>query len=231
MADGATVGRDTAERVYQQIRQAILSHELPAGVPMSQVQLAQRFGVSRTPLREALRKLQQEGLVEGEPNRRVSVAGFSISDLDHLYAMRIALESLAIRLTVPQFTNGDLAHLESAWDRMAAASVERDYPRWATVHREFHMRFVAHAGARLVTTIEQLSDHAERYRHVYFQHNSWDEGIAVHQALLEAARARDAAAAAERVVRHYATTALTLVAMLEPTYEPVAVRQAVRQFA
>src|ERR1700680_4698252 len=86
-------GSTGADLVYEQLREAILHGRLAPGVVVSQVQLAKELGVSRTPLREAVRVLQREGLVEGEANRMVRVTPFSIQDIEQLYAVRIANEA------------------------------------------------------------------------------------------------------------------------------------------
>src|SRR6266852_3893384 len=103
----STVGQNV-EIVHLRLRDMILRGELPVAVPLSQVKLAQQLGVSRTPLREALRLLQHEGLVRGEPRQRVRISGFSITDLEQLYAARITLEALGIRLTIPRLSSNDL---------------------------------------------------------------------------------------------------------------------------
>ncbi len=115
-------------------------------------------------MREALRMLQREGLVEAEPNHRVRVADFSISDLEQLYAMRIGLEALAIRLTVPLLQADELRRLKGFLTQMAELPTPEEYERWEVPHRAFHLSLVAHAGTRIVTMVAQLSDHAERYR-------------------------------------------------------------------
>ena len=79
--------------VYETLRAGILRGELDADAPISQVQLARQLGVSRTPLREALRMLQREGLIESEPNRRVRVSRMSLTEVEQLYAMRVMLET------------------------------------------------------------------------------------------------------------------------------------------
>ena len=104
---------------------------------MSQVALAQDLGISRTPLREALRMLQSEGLVEGEPNGRVRVAPMSAPDLEQLYVMRVTLEAEALRLSVPRMTSEDLARLESHMAEMAHYAAEKDYRRWNLPHEQF----------------------------------------------------------------------------------------------
>src|SRR5438477_323578 len=104
----------STEVVHDRLRESILKGEFDPRVPISQVQLAARLGVSRTPLREALRMLQREGLIDSEPNRRVRVAELSLADLEQPYASRVLLEALAVRLTVPAYTEADLAELKGA---------------------------------------------------------------------------------------------------------------------
>src|SRR5919198_5195360 len=99
---GRTLGSQelSTELVHERLRDGILRGEFDPRVPISQVQLAARLGVSRTPLREALRMLQREGLIDSEPNRRVRVAELSLADLEQLYASRVVIEALAVRLSV-----------------------------------------------------------------------------------------------------------------------------------
>ena len=106
---------------HREVRRAILDGRLRPGQEISQLQLAERLGVSRTPLREALRILQNEGLVLAETWRRVGVAPVSADDVVHLYAMRIALELLAVRVSVPQLSASDLDGLAAALDELDRA--------------------------------------------------------------------------------------------------------------
>ena len=141
------------------MRESILNGALPPGESLSQVQLANQLGVSRGPLREAVRMLQREGLVEAEVNRRGRVSSFSIDDLEQLYAMRIVHESLAIRINVPRFTKRDIDALRGCLRRMEALA-GHDVRQWQGVDREFHFTLLAHAGDRLMRTIRELYDHA-----------------------------------------------------------------------
>src|SRR5213596_3382734 len=88
----AAPARQGLDYVHRTIRDAILDGKLEPGTTMSQVTLADELGVSRTPLREALRMLQNEGLIESEPNRRVRVSEVSIADIEELYTIRVPLE-------------------------------------------------------------------------------------------------------------------------------------------
>src|SRR3954452_11311093 len=106
--------RDNIAAIHDELREAILRGDLPAGAVLSQLRLAEDFGVSRGPVREALRLLQREGLVEAELNRRARVADFSLGDLEQLYAMRIVNEALAVRTTVPRLTAQQLQEVHRA---------------------------------------------------------------------------------------------------------------------
>ena len=216
------------ELVHVRLRDMILRGELPTEVPLSQVQLAQQLGVSRTPLREALRLLQHEGLVVGEPRQRVHITGFSLEDLEQLYATRIALEALGIRLTIPRLTPSDFQALEQDLIQIEHSSMIEDYERWSVPHRAFHRGLIAYAGNRVIGLVEQLSDHAERYRRVYTLDTpgAWAVGKNEHRSIFEACVAGDVAAAADRLTRHYARVALSVIALIAPEHDPTVVRAA-----
>ncbi len=223
-------GRRNVARVHKRVREAIVSGELPAEAVLSQVRLAERLGVSRIPLREALRLLEREGLVESEVNHRVRVKPLSVSDLEQLYAMRIQLEALTVRLTVPSFGSEDLARLEECLVRMDEFARVEDYEGWEIPHRAFHAALVAHAGDRLEGTLSELYDHAERYRRAFMLETSraWDKSMAEHREIFEVCREGDPVSASERLARHYSVTALSLSAAMAPEHEPLAVRTALR---
>ena len=151
--------RDMTWTVYSSLRESILNGSLPPGGSLSQVQLANKLGVSRGPLREAVRMLQREGLVEAEVNHRGRVSSFSIEDLEALHAMRIVHESLAIRINVPLFTSRDLETLRSHLRKMEGLA-GHDLRQWQAVDREFHFGLMTHSGNRLMRTIRALHDHA-----------------------------------------------------------------------
>ena len=104
--------------VHAVLRKVILAGELAPGRTLSQVQLAKQYGVSRIPVREALRRLQEEGLVEGERNHRLRVAPLSLTELEALYTQRILLESFGVYYTVPRLDEAALTSLEGTLGRM-----------------------------------------------------------------------------------------------------------------
>src|SRR3954471_5038798 len=142
--------------VHDRLRDAILRGELAAGQTTSQVTLARDLNVGRTPLREALRLLQREGLVVSESNRRVRIAGLSSTDAEELYVMRIALEAVAIRITVPTLTSSDFAELEGYMAQMDHYMRVDDRRGMRLPHRAFHDRLRPAAGGGGDTPAEQL---------------------------------------------------------------------------
>jgi DNA-binding GntR family transcriptional regulator len=227
--DGTRKTRDMTWTVYSSLRESILNGTLPPGESLSQVQLASQLGVSRGPLREAVRMLQREGLVEAEVNRRGRVSSFSIDDLEQLYAMRIVHESLAIRINVPRFTKRDIDALRSCLRRMEELA-GHDLRQWQGVDREFHFTLLAHAGDRLMRTIRELYDHADRYRWLYIKGVPRALSIAAdeHTAIFDASVDGDAALAAAHLARHLARTALTVLTHHAPEHDPTTVRAAIR---
>jgi DNA-binding GntR family transcriptional regulator len=232
--NGAPEGVDEAERqsfaqLYERLRRAVLTGELVPGSVVSQVELARKYNVSRAPLREALRMLQMEGLVIAEPGRRSRIAAVSAADLEQLYALRITVEALAVRLTVPRLKADDITRLRELLAEMDDFGRTRDFDRWEAPHRVFHRALVAGSGERVVGAIEELSDHAYRYRRSLLeQPRAWQVVAAEHLGIVEAVEAGDADLAASRLAAHYATTALTVCAGLAPEHEPAGVREALR---
>jgi DNA-binding GntR family transcriptional regulator len=220
-------GELSTEIVHARLRDGILHGEFDPRVPISQVQLAQRLGVSRTPLREALRMLQREGLIDSEPNRRVRVAALSVADLEQLYATRVVVEALALRLSAPHFTDEDMQEMGELLQTMDQEAGARDLDEWETTHRAYHGAFRRYAGDRFDRLARELSDHSERYRRVYLaEPRAWTTAAEEHRAIHVACLGRQPEAAARQLARHLARTALTLIASLAPEHDPRPVREA-----
>jgi len=217
--------RQSAEYVHRRVREAILEAELPPGETMSQVALAEELGVSRTPLREALRMLQGEGLIEARPNRRVRVAPMSVDDLEQLYAVRVALEAEALRLSVPRMSAEDIAHLEGSIAEMAHFAEQRDMRRWLVPHAEYHRQLTVLAGERFATLLSQLFDHAERYRRLHIGHGPSAWATADHREILDAVKAGEVSVAAGLLAQHLSRTAFEVAEILEPGNDLPMLRQ------
>ena len=139
--------RHHVETVHELLRSAILRGEIPAGQITTQAALSEQLDVGRTPLREALRMLQSEGLIVSERNRQVQIADLSGDDAEQLYVMRIALETAAIRITVPTLTSDSFAQLEGAMAQMDHYMRVGDQPGMRTPHRLFHRILIEGAGS------------------------------------------------------------------------------------
>jgi DNA-binding GntR family transcriptional regulator len=219
----------STELVHARLRDDILRGEFDPRVPISQVQLAARLGVSRTPLREALRMLQREGLIDSEPNRRVRVRALSVADLEQLYALRVMVEALAVRLSVPLMTPEDFQAMRGALSDMEALAKDRDLDAWERAHHTYHELLRAHAGERFARLAGDLSDHTERYRRVYMgEPRAWRAAAEEHRAVADACGARDGSLASALLARHLARTALSLMAAISPEHDPVPIREALR---
>jgi DNA-binding GntR family transcriptional regulator len=219
----------SVDSVYVQLRTAILRGEIAPGDELSQVRLAQSLGVSRTPLREALRMLMREGLVEGEPNQSLRASGFSLADLEQLYVERVALEVVALRITVPSLVSTDIAAMEGLFAEMVHFAEAEEYDHWEVPHRALHRAFVGHAGKRLIDSVTQLAEHAGRYRRLYTTQvpRAWSAGIAEHRAIIDACKARDVDGAARALAEHLGHVALGIIEHVEPGYDPSALHTAI----
>jgi DNA-binding GntR family transcriptional regulator len=197
---------------------------LAPGSQLSQVELAKRTGVSTTPLREALRRLEAEGLIESRPNRRPRVLPFACDDLDSVYAARVMLEPLALRMTVPRLSGNDLTQLRDALTAMRrAVSLPEDDPSfwersaWEKNHHGFHLALIAAAPRQLREQIETLIARADRYRRIAVRDDTADGramGDAEHEAIVEACEAGDAGRAAAVLRAQLVRSARTVQAIV-----------------
>jgi GntR family transcriptional regulator, rspAB operon transcriptional repressor len=219
--------------VHERLRREILSGQIPAGASKAQLALAREMEVGRTPLREALRMLQHEGLVISEPNRRVRVADLSAVDAEQLYAMRISLEAMAVRVTVPELGTSQVAEIEGLLAQMNHYMRRQDSAGLRAPHRAFHACLVAGAGERTATTISLLFDHAERYRRAFGGRTKelWDSRMVEHRGIVDAATSGDPDLTVHRVVEHYLQTSALVFAGLDPDYDPRRLRLACASLA
>lgn len=213
--------------VHELTREAILEGRLEAGQEVSQLALARQLGVSRTPLREALRLLESEGLVKIRgPHRKVQVSALSMPDLDELYALRVAIEPIALRLTVPTLRTSDLKALDG---ELALISRTKDQRVRRAAHRRFHSGLRTGVGERLSVTLATLFEHAERYQRMITARGMASAEVkqAEHRAILAACTDGDGDLAATLLVEHMTSTANALMAA--ERYAPRALPPAVAQ--
>lgn len=211
----------------------ILDGAIPNGASISQVELAERLGVSRTPLREAMRMLQAEGIVHAEHNRRAHVTALDVGDIDTVYGCRVLLEATGVLVTVPLLDSSKMTELTEAVATMRKHAADPNTETWARAHRRFHRALVPEAGREFARTLATYFDRAERFRRV-FQTEEIAGGVRLleeHEAILRSCRSKDASRAASLVARHSARAALTLMAQIAPEREPTLVRTALQLFS
>jgi DNA-binding GntR family transcriptional regulator len=222
--------RQAIPHVHAYLRECILDGTLTPDTKLSQVSLARQLGISRTPLREVLRMLQEEGLVEIEPNQRTKVAGLDPQELDDVYASRILLETLALSMTMGKFGAASRKEAKRLLAAMQRAAGTGDFDAWFAAHAGFHRLVTAAAGESLQRQLRQLADRTIRYIRIYqlSDPDSWQQaGDVEHAQILEALTAGDERGALTGMARHLARTALRVLADCAPEFEPVAVPHAV----
>jgi len=194
------------------LRTAVLRTELKPGSVQSQDEVRTSLGVGRTPFREALRMVQAEGLIEILPNGRLKIPELSVEDYAQIQIARIALESAAARLSVPQLGPDDLARLEGFMGQMSHYLSTDHLDRIEMPHRGFHQGLVAGAGPTILERIEDLSDRASRYRWAFSDplKGYWPIRTEEHRAILDAAIAGDGEEVAARLAAHYLDAGLLL---------------------
>src|SRR6266436_3455151 len=138
--------RQAIPALHAYLRECVLDGTLLPGTKLSQVALADQLGVSRTPLREVLRMLQEEGLVEIEPNQRTRVAGLDPQELDDVYASRILLETLALSMTFGHFGAASRKEAKRLLTAMRRAARSGDFGAWFAAHADYHRLVTAGAG-------------------------------------------------------------------------------------
>ncbi|MEP6591375.1 MAG: GntR family transcriptional regulator [Gemmatimonadota bacterium] len=198
------------------LRERILAGEWPAGAPLRQEALAADLGVSRIPLREALRRLEAEGLVTIAPHRGAVVAPLPMAEVAELFELRALIESDLARRAVPRLTPADDAALRATAATFERAVAAGDVPAWGEANRRFHFALYAPAGRP--QTLEALTRlHAQSDRFLRLQltlTRGTARAVREHRAIAAAARARDTARTARLVREHILTAGQGLAASL-----------------
>ena len=211
---------------YAELQRRILTGVLPAGAVIPQAKLAAEIGVSTTPLREAIRRLSAEGMVELEAHRDARVTPVSANEARHLYQVRENLDPLAAALAARTRTAADIAAISNAFDRLSPIASASDVDALVR-HREFHRTvYRASGNPVLIDILERLWDKADRYRVIGLSHrgDSPDDRSRVtaeHRAIMEAVADGDAERA-EALMREHIGNSLGRRAIDALTEDPVA---------
>jgi DNA-binding GntR family transcriptional regulator len=203
----ASVGTQTkSDFAYALVRGRILTHQYGPGTTLNQASLARELGISTTPLREALRRLESEALVELDAYRDARVTGLSAEEARDLVELRRALDPLAASLAAERRGPNDIARMRAALDGLTPLP-NRPEVAQLVAHRAFHRSiYVASHNELLIATLDGLWDKADRYRLVGLQVSRGqaerDEKAEEHRSLLECVVSGDTVGAAGVMLRH-----------------------------
>ncbi len=194
------------------LREAILTGEFPSGTRLRQVQLATQLGISRTPLREAFMKLEQEGLIELLPGGGLRVALLNLDEAVELYDIREVLDGLAARLAAQRISGRELRDLERHLNRMKECLTRQDAHRWFVAHVGFHDEiFRASGNGRLRTFAWVVRLSIQRFHPVLLTTpKRLTEAYREHREICEAIRVHDPEAS-ERLARAHIANAKDIV--------------------
>jgi DNA-binding GntR family transcriptional regulator len=217
--------------IHKYLRDLILSNVLPPETILSQVEVATCLKVSRTPVREALRMLQEEGLISAEPNYRCRVLGFDPRELEALYVSRIANEGISAAVTVQKMTDEDVEKLAKLVRQLRKDEERKNFSRWIENHRAFHQMLFCRANPLLQQRMYVDCQRSERY--VY---NAMKSGLTdifhraaeEHQEIYKACKQRNSAAVVSILANHLAGAAIDIMAKLAPQWEPTTLCKAAR---
>ncbi|TPM40939.1 GntR family transcriptional regulator [Mesorhizobium sp. B2-3-4] len=203
-----------AEQVANVLREAIASGALKAGTALRQDELAERFGFSRMPIRDALRQLEAEGIVSIHPTKGAHVAGMDSAEIGEIYAVRELLECEALRLSVPVLSGGKL---DEAGQVLNQIDAERDVGRWGALNRGFHLALYDGCGnRRLLGLIEAHHNAADRYVRILLSNLDYrNRSQSEHRDLLAACRRHDGKTAVSALRQHLREGSNTLVKAIE----------------
>lgn len=208
------------DMVFKALMDAIMLGQLSPGERLLEVQLAEEMGVSRTPVREAIRRLELEGFVVMVPRKGAYVAGLSVADVEAVYEIRTALETLAVRLAAQRMVAEDYKQLDALAEKMRDTWQEGNVENWVELDAKFHeLLYRFSRNDRLVQMMNNIMEQLSRYRiislaNVEVRHNSLSE----HEAVIEALRRHDSEAASAAAAQHIANTEQSLIDMLNAKF-------------
>jgi DNA-binding GntR family transcriptional regulator len=205
----------SGERVYQGLRLAILRGQLVPGARLVELNLAAEFGVSRTPVREALKRLSAEGLVTSDASRGLIVRGLSFREVEEIYEVREVLDGLATRLAARRISPQELAKLELLVQMMDEHNQRGDVEGLVQDNVRFH-EVICEAARNdwLQLTVRGMTDFVRRFSHTsYMNEERNDRVLEEHRAVISALERGDGEAA-ERLARQHVVEARSFLARL-----------------
>lgn len=198
--------------VFNTLRQAILKGELEPGERLMEIQLAERLGVSRTPIREAIRKLELEGLVNMVPRKGAEVASITEKDLNDVLEVRCTLEELAVELACNKITKEQIDSLNVALDEFREVCHNQQLTEIAEKDVKFHdIIFEATGNTRLIQMLSNLREQMYRYRVEYLKDKHlYDRLIKEHESIAKNIIESNVEEAKKDIRNHITNQAMTI---------------------
>jgi DNA-binding GntR family transcriptional regulator len=195
--------------VFNTLREAILKGDLKPGERLMELQLASKLGVSRTPIREAIRMLEQEGLAVTMPRKGAEVAKMTLKDMEDVLEIREALDELAVRIACEKITEEQMTRLIEIKDLFEESTRSGEVKKIAEADVCFHdVIYEATDNPKLVTLLNNLREQVYRYRVEYIKNpKNYPTLIEEHEAIVEGLRNRDKDAATRAMHEHVANQA------------------------
>ncbi len=209
------------DEVVSEVRLMILEGELPPGSRVPELELCEHFGVSRTPLREALKVLASEGLIKLLPNRGSLVSEVRADEIEAIFELMEAMERLAGQLIVSRVTDEEIAELEARHQEMLKHYRNADRPRYFRTNQEIHNHIVRLSGNPILAeNYESFSRKIMRARSLAnLVKLRWDESVEEHEGIMEALRRRDSTVLADLMAEHCVRTGRVVVTLLRAREE------------
>ncbi len=196
---------NSEDAVYQKIKNAIRKRYIKQGSQLVEGGLAQKLGVSRTPVRSAIKRLEADGLVNSIPNRGAFVITPTLQEIEETFQVRGQLEQMAAQLTAKTITPGQIAVLNQLIEREEKVFDKRDLDEYYTINDTFHLKITEFSGNKVLTTyVRELLDRTRIYLILFdpFVKLSISPSLTAHQEIVDALAQHDAELATAAIARH-----------------------------
>lgn len=206
-------------QVAERLRILIDSGDLPPGARLNEADLCGQLGVSRTPLREAIRSLATEGLIELQPNRGATVSIVTVEDLTEILPIMAVLEGLGGRLAATEMSNQKIEQVRAIHNRMIGHYQREELPEYFETNRLIHELISEGSGNQ--TLVDQINGLSAKVRRARFSTQmtpeSWAKAVAEHEAMIQALESRDADELERVIMNHVETKQITILGVIAPS--------------
>ncbi len=204
MHEDSSAGLSLTSKIFNILRDDILNGRYKEGEKLVEAKLAEDLGVSRTPVREALKQLELDGIVENLPNRGVIVMGISMQDIEDIFEIRSAIEGISARWAADRITDQELGALKETYELMEFYTFKKDLEKFAEINTKFHeIIYKATKSRYLEQVLKDFQYYMKKTRIKSLQvEGRINDSLAEHKIILEAFLARDKKKAQEALTIH-----------------------------